>query len=56
MRARVGSRQADASDASVDVLDGQLRADPGALDWERIDASCELDRTLAQARRALGLG
>jgi aminoglycoside phosphotransferase family enzyme/predicted kinase len=56
MRARVGARRADASDASVDVLDQQLQADPGALDWDRIDASGGPDATLMNARRALGLG
>jgi predicted kinase len=56
MRARVGARRADASDASVDVLDRQLQADPGTLDWDRIDASGGPDATFASARRALGLG
>jgi predicted kinase len=55
MRQRIGARRADASDASVDVLDGQLQADPGALDWQRIDASGAPKATLANARRALGL-
>jgi uncharacterized protein len=53
MRARIGARQADASDASVDVLDRQLQADPGALDWDRIDASGGPDQTFAAARGAL---
>jgi predicted kinase len=56
MRARVGSRQADASDASVDVLDRQLQADPGALDWERVDAGGDVEATFANARRALDFG
>jgi aminoglycoside phosphotransferase family enzyme/predicted kinase len=56
MRARIGTRQADASDASVTVLDRQLQADPGALDWLRINASGGADATLAHTRRALGLG
>ena len=55
MRARIAARQADASDASAEVLDQQLQADPGPFDWHRIDASGELDRTLMQARQALGL-
>ena len=55
MRARIDTRQADASDASVAVLDGQLQADPGPVDWHRIDASDGLDVTLQRARRALGL-
>jgi aminoglycoside phosphotransferase family enzyme/predicted kinase len=53
MRARIGMRHADASDASVEVLDQQLQAHPGALDWRYIDASGGPDATLANARRAL---
>ena len=55
MRARIGTRQADASDASVDVLEQQLHAYPGTLDWHRIDAGGGPDATLAKARRALGI-
>ncbi len=55
MRARIGARQGDASDASVDVLDRQLRHDPGAIDWQRIDASGGVEATLIAARCALGL-
>jgi predicted kinase len=56
MRARVGSRQADASDASAEVLDRQLQADPGALDWQRVDAGGDVEATFANARRALDFG
>jgi uncharacterized protein len=49
-------RRADASDASVDVLEQQLHAHPGALDWHHIDAGGGPDATLAKARRVLGLG
>jgi predicted kinase len=55
MRARVEARRGDASDASVEILDHQMRQDPGALDWQRIDASGGPEATLAAARRALGL-
>ena len=55
MRERVGARRADASDATPAVLDRQLEADPGMLDWRRIDASGDPDATLQRARRALGL-
>jgi hypothetical protein len=37
------------------VLEQQLHADPGALDWQRIDASGTLKQTLTRARQALGL-
>jgi aminoglycoside phosphotransferase family enzyme/predicted kinase len=55
MRQRIGMRQADASDASAEVLYRQLQADPGALDWRHIDASGGPGATFANARRALGL-
>ncbi len=53
MRARIAGRRGDASDASVEILDRQLGHNPGALDWIGIDASGDLDATLAAARRAL---
>ena len=55
MRARIGTRQADASDASAAVLDQQLQTDPGTLVWQHIDASGSSEATLANARRTLGL-
>ena len=55
MRSRIAARQADASDASVAVLEQQLRTDPGPLDWHRIDAGGDPDATLAAARRVLDL-
>ena len=55
MRTRIGARTGDASDASAEVLDQQLQLDPGALDWQRIDASGGLKQTLGAARFALGL-
>jgi uncharacterized protein len=55
MRARIEARRGDASDATAPVLDLQLQADPGPLDWIRIDASGDPEETLVQARRALGL-
>jgi hypothetical protein len=53
MRARIDTRRADASDASAAVLDGQLQADPGSLDWHRIDASGDPEETLVRVRQAL---
>jgi hypothetical protein len=39
LRARVGARSGDASDATVAVLERTARSDPGALDWHRVDAA-----------------
>ncbi|HEX6442675.1 MAG TPA: AAA family ATPase [Stellaceae bacterium] len=55
MRARIGQRRGDASDATAEVLAHQLAVDPGSMDWRRIDASGGPDATLAAARRALGV-
>jgi predicted kinase len=55
MRARIDARRSDASDATAAVLEQQLQAGPGMLDWMRIDASGDPEQTLAQARQALGL-
>jgi uncharacterized protein len=50
---RVGTRQADASDAGPDVARAQENYDLGALDWRQIDASRTLEQTAARARAAL---
>ena len=55
MKARLGARRDDASDATASVLAGQLGHDPGALDWRRLAAGGDPDKTLAAARHALGL-
>ena len=55
MHARIAARRGDASDATGDILDRQLSAEPGPLDWTRIDAGGDPDATLAAARAALGL-
>jgi aminoglycoside phosphotransferase family enzyme/predicted kinase len=39
LRARVAARRDDASDATVEVMERAARADPGALDWARVDAA-----------------
>jgi predicted kinase len=52
LRDRVASRQGDASDATVEVLERAARADPGALDWHRLDASFD---ALPDALGYLGL-
>ena len=51
--ARVGARQADASDANADVARQQERYDIGALDWAEVDASGTPAESLARARAAL---
>ena len=54
MADRIGARRGDASDATADILARQLRQDPGALDWTRIDAGGGPEQSLAAARHALG--
>ncbi len=53
MAHRVDSRGADASDADRAVLESQLTADIGPLDWTRIAAGGGTRDTLAQALAAL---
>ena len=52
--ARVGAREADASDADAKVARQQEHYDLGALDWTEVDASGTPADTLARARAALG--
>ncbi len=52
---RVGDRQHDASDATGAIVRRQMQADPGALDWRRVDAGNDPAATLAAAKQALGL-
>jgi hypothetical protein len=52
LRARVGARAGDASDATVDVLERTALADPGALDWHRVDAAYD-SRAAVRALLAL---
>ena len=52
--ARIEGRHADASDATVGVLDRQLAQDPGPVDgWRVIDARGEPSQVLARARVAM---
>ncbi len=39
LKARVAARVNDASDATPDVIDAQLRIDIGKVNWTRVDAS-----------------
>jgi uncharacterized protein len=52
---RVAARRGDASDATAEVLDRQLRLDPGLMDWRRVDAGGDRDASTAAVRTALGL-
>jgi aminoglycoside phosphotransferase family enzyme/predicted kinase len=55
MKARVVARQHDASDATRGIVEQQLRADPGPLDWLRLGTGTDAATTLAAAQRLLGL-
>ena len=44
LRKRVAARTAGPSDATVDVLEGQLAREAGAMDWMRIDAAQSPER------------
>ncbi len=54
LRWRLAGRQGDASDADEAVLDSQLRADLGEIDWRRIDATSEPAAQLAATGLAQG--
>ena len=47
---RVDGRAADASDATTDVLERQLRSGTGRLDWRRVDGSGDIDAVLRRAQ------
>ena len=51
LKSRILARRGDASDATIAVLERAAQADPGAIDWLRLDAT---DDALAVARKALG--
>ena len=52
LRARVAARGADASDATVEVLERVARVDHGPIGWARLDASAD---PLPEARKLLAL-
>ena len=54
MQRRVAARVGDASDATTDVVRGQLERGAGDIAWNRIDADGTPDATLAAARKLLG--
>jgi hypothetical protein len=53
MALRLRSRRNDASDATPEVLQQQLRHNPGPIDWLRIDAGQDLERSFDEVRRAV---
>ena len=53
IEARDRHRTADASDAGVDVLRARLSDDVGSVEWDRIDASDDLDAVQRRADRLL---
>jgi hypothetical protein len=55
MGQRIRARRSDASDATTEVLQSQLRQDPGEMDWIRIDAGGGAEHCLAAACRALAV-
>jgi hypothetical protein len=50
---RVGTREADASDANAEIARQQEHYDLGILDWTKVDAAGAPEDTLARARAAL---
>ncbi|MEQ1718761.1 MAG: AAA family ATPase [Hyphomicrobium sp.] len=53
LKTRVAERRNDASDATPEIVDQQLRYDTGAITWHRIDASGSVEQTLTQAALVL---
>ena len=52
LKTRILARRGDASDATIAVLERAAQADPGPIDWARLDAAGDV---LAAARKALGV-
>ena len=54
---RVAARRNDASDATPEVVRGQLQSDPGpfSAEWTAVDAGGTLAETLGRARAAIGV-
>ncbi|MFN4141558.1 AAA family ATPase [Aestuariivirga sp.] len=53
LKSRVNARRGDASDATPEVVERQLRYDLGALDWSRADASGTPGQVLSRVRKML---
>jgi predicted kinase len=54
---RVAARRNDASDATPEIVRGQLQSDPGPFSaaWTAVDAGGTLAETLGRARAAIGV-
>ena len=52
LKSRILARRGDASDATIAVLEQAAQADPGPIDWLRLDAAGD---ALGPARKALGV-
>jgi predicted kinase len=52
LKSRILARRGDASDATIAVLERAAQADPGPIDWRRLDAAGD---ALAAAHEALGV-
>ncbi|MGE0698965.1 MAG: AAA family ATPase [Hyphomicrobiaceae bacterium] len=55
MKARVAARAGDASDATPEIVERQLAALSGPIEWHRLAASAERGDVAAAARSLLGL-
>ncbi len=55
LMSRVSARRRDASDATADVVEGQLGFEIGVMDWNEIDASGPPPEVLARCRTRLRL-
>lgn len=53
LKARVAARHGDASDATIDVVDKQLRYEFGDIAWRRVDAGGSIAEAEADIRRIL---
>ena len=51
MTSRIKARTGDPSDATVEVLHGQLHRDLGVIAWRRIDAATDVADIAAEALR-----
>jgi predicted kinase len=52
LKSRILARRGDASDATIAVLERAAQADPGPIDWMRLDAAGD---ALGVAHKALGV-